>query len=227
MSGRIPTSPVAPHMHERDISPRRSGAQVAEPDELTAAIQFIPAQIYPAGSDIFRQGESVRDVHFVGRGLVKLQHVCPDGREAIVGLRSAGWILGAAESVLGQPYTVAARTVTTCEIRRMGIAAFRQLVRQEHGFSWLLHVIHSREIVSQLEQVAAFNCLSAHERLRAFLRQIVEVLPVESPLPVQVPLRDWEIAQLVGVTPQYLSRLMHTMKSEGLLSRRNHRWLVT
>ena len=89
-----------------------------------------------------------------------------------------------------------------------------------------MHETHSREVLTQLDQVVAFNCLSAHERLRALMHQILTVMSNEKSFAVQVPLRDWEIAQLVGVTPQYLSRLMHKLEAEGLLSRRDHRWLI-
>ncbi|MGH2376405.1 MAG: helix-turn-helix domain-containing protein [bacterium] len=40
-----------------------------------------------------------------------------------------------------------------------------------------------------------------------------------------MPLRHWEIAQLLAVTPAYLSRLFNRLEQEGILLRRKG-WLT-
>jgi len=39
------------------------------------------------------------------------------------------------------------------------------------------------------------------------------------------PLKHWEIAQLISVTPQHLSRLLKRLEEEGII-RRNKGWLI-
>jgi CRP-like cAMP-binding protein len=41
----------------------------------------------------------------------------------------------------------------------------------------------------------------------------------------KLPMKHWEVAQLVGITPEHLCRLQRQMEQEGLLQRENG-WLI-
>lgn len=68
---------------------------------------------------LFRQGEPDNLLLLLRRGLVKLTHSLPDGREQILGLRMAGRLLGfEALQDRRRPYTAEALTdVELCGIR--------------------------------------------------------------------------------------------------------------
>src|SRR5438093_2109670 len=87
-----------------------------------AGAPVFPAhQSYPPGAELFRQGDAAREVFHLGQGLVKLRRTQPDGVEAIVGLRSGGWSLGAAAAVLGKTYATTAVTASRCSVSRLCI----------------------------------------------------------------------------------------------------------
>jgi CRP/FNR family transcriptional regulator len=151
--------------------------------------------------------------------LVRLQ---PSGEEAIVGLRSAGWFLGAAAVVTERPYAVTASTVTPCAIARIRAAPFRQVLKSNGATSWRVHRMHSEEIYAELARAADDRSLSAGERLQRFLKQFLPTLGVTKNSPsvgVQVPLRHWEIAHVIGVTPQYLCQLFQKLELDGVIRR--------
>ena len=173
------------------------------------------------------QGDPAEQVYVIERGLVKLLHVRGDGRAAIVGLRSKGWILGGAAALLGERHEVSVWAVTPCQLRRMSAKEFRRVVRTGAGFSWALHLMHSQEVLNEIEHVAALNSLSARERLKEFLSRLRSQLAADLASPCEhlpLPLREWEIAQLVAITPQWMCQLMHELEAEGILRRDGNHW---
>jgi len=42
---------------------------------------------------------------------------------------------------------------------------------------------------------------------------------------LQMPLKHWEVAELIAVTPEHLSRVLRQMETEGIL-RREKGWLI-
>ena len=185
---------------------------------------FARAQSYPAAVELFRQGDQPEDVFYLERGLVKLLRNQADGEERIVGLRSDGWLLGAAAAVMALPFAVTAVTVTAARVARLDAGEFRRRLKDDAGLSWWLHEMHSREVYGQTLHVADLMSISARERLLKFywrLAPVLETSRAESQVRIENPLRQWEVAQLVGITPQYLCQLMAELEADGDLIRRN------
>jgi hypothetical protein len=111
---------------------------------------LVPAQKYPAGFEVLRQGEIATDVWIIDAGGVKLVHFEEEGRELIVGIRLRGWILGSASVVLGQPSPVAAFTMTPCYLQRLDAATFLEMLSGNSTLSSWLHRMHSQEVFDQL-----------------------------------------------------------------------------
>lgn len=177
-----------------------------------------PPQRYPRGTEFFSQGSEAEAVFVLTGGLAKLLRGCPEGRTAIVGTRTTGWILGGAAALLGDPYSVTACAVTQCEALRIGAAMFRDMVRADGQVSEYVHRIHAMEIGSGLVHLGNFGNLTARQRLECFLADLATELTGRGES-LEIPLRDWEIAQRVAITPPYLSRLLREMIAGGQLRR--------
>lgn len=174
---------------------------------------------HSAGAVLIEQGETARDVFHVASGLVKLQRVQPDGQELIVGLRSSGWILGAAAAIVEKPYPATAITVTPCYLARIEASRFRNRVFTDRQLSWRIHRMHGEEIYEQAAAAADHKTAPARKRLERFLaRWVPHTVAADKNgfVPVELPLRQWEIAQLIGVTPQYLCQLFAELEREGV-----------
>jgi len=183
-------------------------------------VEGLPAlQDYPAGVRLFTQGGASADAFFIAEGLVKLQRVQDRGQEVIVGLRGTGWFLAASAIVLERAHVVTAVTVTECTLSRIPAPQFRGLVRESRAFSWRILRMNSEEIHDQLVEAADRSSLPARERLERFLTRLVPRDAVAGPngqWRVPIPLRQWEIADLIGVTPQYVCQLFHELEREKL-----------
>lgn len=177
---------------------------------------------YPPGVALFLQGNPPREVFFLEQGLLKLLRLELDGHELVAGLRATGWIVGAAAAILGRPYAVTAVTATTCRISRLGADEFRRKLIRDPALSWHVHEMHSRGVYDDLTRLADLATHSARSRLEQFLTRLASALPpaaANGEVRLELPLRQWELAQLLTMTPQYLCQLLGEMERGGRLRR--------
>jgi CRP/FNR family cyclic AMP-dependent transcriptional regulator len=185
-------------------------------------------RVFPPQHIIFSQGESPHTVCLICNGLVKLTRTEFDGKRAIVGLREKGWLLGAAAILQGLPYASTAETVTRSKLCFVPIEQFQYAMETNTSFSKWVSMILSREVYSSVLDISNQSCLSGRQRLEYFLLEIIQAQKnwnTEKTVKIPVPLKHWEIAQLLGLTPEYLSRLIKQMENEGIIGREND-WLI-
>ena len=185
-----------------------------------------PTMRHSPREELLGQGSASEWVHLVRAGLVKLVHHHEDGRATILGLRGRGSLLGACAALAGGLHPYSAIAVTACETHRIAIREFLQSVREVPAVSWAVHAAHCDELQQQMMQLAALACLTARERLEEFLAILSEELdwdPAQAGNGVELPVRDWELAQLLAITPPYLSKLMTELRASGRLTRHGKR----
>jgi CRP/FNR family transcriptional regulator, dissimilatory nitrate respiration regulator len=182
--------------------------------------QSVSSREFPPYTTLFLQGNPPREVFHIERGLVKLMRLSAGGQELAVGLQSQGCLLGAASAIVKEPYPFTAITITSCALSRIPADLFLQLARTDEQFCWYLHEVHSREVHQQASQLAALKYLSARQRFERLLLQFLSSIPPhekQTSMKVRLPLKHWEIAQLIGVRPEHLSRILQQVKREGVL----------
>jgi CRP-like cAMP-binding protein len=183
------------------------------------ALMFPPRE-FPAAASLFFQGDPVREVFCVEQGLIKLVRLSGDGQELIVGLRSKGFFLGAASLIVQMPHPITAITVTRCSLVSIPGELFLRLAKTDEQFCWHIHQAHSQEVHQQASQLIALRCLSARQRFERLLLQFFKSIPHQgkpTPMKIRLPLKHWEIAQLIGITPEHLSRVLKQIKQEGII----------
>ena len=175
-------------------------------------------QTYPAGTELFGQGTPVRDVFWLDDGLVKLVHVKPDGGERILGLRFSPRPLGVALAVVKLPSPVSAVTVTRCQIRRISGHDLARAIAADERLSAVVHRAQSEEVLEQFQMLAELSASSSRDRLEHFLLRLVVALSITTAnMRLQLPLKHYEIAQFIAVTPEHLSRLFRQLCDEGVI----------
>lgn len=189
-----------------------------------------PSQTYPAGIGLFSQGSSAQEAYFVDAGLVKLVWVDFHGREFIVGLRHGGNFIGLAPVILGATHPVSAVTMSRSRLVRVPAHLLLSLVKNNAEISSVAHEMLSREVCDQAIRMAELGCLSSRERVKQMLRHIVELSPQEIHKTTRetrflLPLRQCELASMLAVTPEHLSRILKQLREEGVI-RWHKGWLV-
>ena len=196
--------------------------------ELWTDLTRLSSHVYPARVELFRQGSPADEVYCLDRGLVKLVRLELDGDELIVDIGFPGSLLGSASATLQRPHPVTATALTECCVRCISADIFRQLLRANAQLSWDLHKIHSEELLDQIVRIAQLGCQSARCRLERLLWRFLSVLQPDEwnrEARLQLPLRHWEIAQLIAATPPYLCSLLKELEKDGIVRRRKG-WLI-
>ena len=183
---------------------------------------------YPRGVELFRQGDRLQEVLEVVSGIVKLTQCDASGKQSITGLAAEGDWLGTASVVAARPSPNSAVTCCDALLRRVSSASFKALLRRDPQLSLRIHQAHSRELCRQTTWLGQMCSLSSLQRLQCILCRIAAIQSVRaggSTVRLQLPLHHWELAEFIGIRPEYLSRLMKEMEARNLI-RRDKGWIV-
>jgi CRP-like cAMP-binding protein len=187
-------------------------------------------RLYRKGMEILSQGDHPEAVYLVEAGLAKLLRRQADGTESIVALRGQGQFLGAASALLDREQATTATALTACRVRCFEVSTFRELVQTDTVLSWRLHQMLCYELEESLITLSEVRSVCARARLSNLLRRTVTWIggiDQRSTDPVEIPLKQWEIAELLGVTPQYVCQMLSELAREGFVRRIGNRILCT
>ncbi|HYP26654.1 MAG TPA: Crp/Fnr family transcriptional regulator [Blastocatellia bacterium] len=223
MKTPVPPADKKPEFRRND--PDFSLACAGTSEELSLKSE---ARVYPAGTELLRQGSSPHEIYLIEQGLIKLVSISDAGREVIISLRYPGWLLGAPSALVREPYPATAVTLTRCRLRRISADALIDLARTDALFSWQLHQAHSREILDHVDRVVQLGESSSIHRLRRLLRQLVSAMGSgegRKDIRVPMPMKHAEMARFIAVSPEHLSRLLRQLQEDGII-RRQKGWII-
>lgn len=172
-----------------------------------------------AGQTVFRAGESPGHLYVVASGLVKVVRTSAEGREQVVRLLGPGDFYG--ESALFAPQPLPATAVAmgeavVCLLGRSHVAGVLQ--RNPSATLKMLRALSARvdELESLVEQLAVHP---VEERVAALLLKLARAAgPVADGTAVTLPLKQEELARVVGTTQETWSRRLHAMEDDGIVS---------
>jgi CRP-like cAMP-binding protein len=188
-----------------------------------------------AATVLFRQGTLAQSAIIVEGGWIKLVREEKDGQVLIVALYPPGSLLGAETLISNQHHSATAITLTSCFFYSVPVLVFLNWVRTDPHFSWQIHRAFSRKINARDTGSAQSKCLSPRFRLEQILRQLLCAQNQssvngsskwdEAGYKLLIPLQRQELAQMIYVTPEHLSRLLREMENDCII-RRDRGWLV-
>jgi CRP-like cAMP-binding protein len=161
------------------------------------------------GTLLLNQGVHAEHVVLLRHGLVKLLYTTPEGRETTLGLRTSGWYAGAASALMNTASVYSVMTVTPCTISRIPAADFSSSLMQNARM--MRHFLQTlcNELISQSAAQAQVMSGSAEQRLTHFMRERTAAHERLKTLDALPHLKQLELAQLLAITPEHLSRLLH------------------
>ncbi len=221
MSDFLPAS-IAADCSNACLAPRPQAAESAEcrlcgarlgPRSAQAPLDYAPMPVYEVR---FREGQLLYlagqrgDVLFVlRRGLVK-ETIVTDEAERVVRLVGAGGATGLA-AVLGQPHRHCATVIGSGSGCRIPVQALHRVFRADPGAALEFLPKWQGALDDADRSIAAFSSGPARARLARL------ILYLTSSLGTAAKLRRREAAELIGVTPVSVTRLIGEFKREGLV----------
>lgn len=178
--------------------------------------------VLPPNSEICHQGSPCDTLYLIEQGMVKLCRTDSRGRQMIVALRRPHWLLGLPPAILEIPHAVTAVSLGWCRLRTISSKNFLSLADFDHGLSCFIRCILSQEVYSQIQKTAHLGCMTAEERIEFFLWDLIssqEPETIKGHMEISVPLSYVELAQIIAVTPEHLSRLLARMEKDGTITK--------
>jgi CRP-like cAMP-binding protein len=183
-------------------------------DEFDRLKGLPEAETLPTGTVLLEQGLRPVSVFLLSQGLVKLISISEQGRESVLGLRSAGWYAGAVPALARTTNVYTVKTVTKCVISRVPADEFHLWLMRNARMARHFTQTLCNELLAQSAEAQARGG-SAEERLARYMRERSSAhskLKTMDTLPL---LKQMELAQLLAISPEHLSRLLHKSAIPG------------
>jgi CRP/FNR family transcriptional regulator, dissimilatory nitrate respiration regulator len=171
------------------------------------------------GSHLFRAGERPDAIFRVGAGTLKVLWE-PDGRgERVLHLAKPGEWLGVEHFFLGQPYSVSARAVTDCVVETLDSEAVkRNLTGNGYWAADLINILSANSL-RWIELRMRENGVTVVGRLAGYLLDLhARYNPIDgTDAWIRLPASKAEIASLLDMTAESLSRALRKLAEQGLI----------
>lgn len=188
-----------------------------------------PVVIYPAKTVLFPQGSRPQHIFFILSGTVKLVHSINGLGATAIGLRLSGSLIGATAALTSTKHSVGAETVSSTHAHHFDVQEFRELIDRDLRFSSFVSRVLCREVTEGVQQLTGLLSFTAKSRLQFLLLELARGQQkgpeCAGPTKVALPIRLRDVADLIGITPEHLSRLLTQLEHEGLF-RRSKGWFI-
>jgi len=167
-----------------------------------------------AGTVLSQEGMDVEFVHYLKNGLVKRMAHSEEGKEILINLQGPDSFVGAFPVLLHEASSTKTIALTHTTMLSISASDFRRLHAHDCSCaSWMSRVL-SRELRISLEHHLLLKIPQARRRVELFFSGI---LPSYTNDPLPSMLKQFEIAQLLNITPEHLSRILRQLHKEGMV----------
>ena len=192
------------------------------------------------GEAIFRVGMPCDEFHVTVMGQVKLFAISPAGQEKVIEIAGPGITFAEALMFTERPYIISAQALSDTLLLSVGKDAVVDEIERDPRFALRLLGGISRRLHGLVHDVQAYSLHSGMQRVIGYL---LSSLPEESArtlptleayagqgcapvsaaarpviaLKVSLPVSKATIASLLSITPEYFSRVLRDLETEGLI----------
>ena len=165
-----------------------------------------PPQFFPAGKEIYAQGEKSGNLYMVEFGAVRVYRLLADGRRQISAFHLAGEVFGFETD---STHHFFAEAICATGIRVLRLSSFRD----ERAGQLLPMAL--RGLVRTQEHLLVLGRQNAVERVAVFITDMSER---QGGLPqVELPMSRADIADYLGLTIETVSRIFTRLKHKGVI----------
>lgn len=205
------------------LCPARSGGLFGSLG--AAALKRMPARgpvTFRLGRNhtVFQESGRAEHVYAIRQGRIKLVRRSPRGTERIVRILAPGDVAGL-EALVADAYHLSAYTLGAAEVCQIPAPLVHQLQKENPKIARALELRWQANVDRADQVITLMSTGPAHERFFHFLLQMAE--PANSGVCPAIP-RD-DIAALLGLTIETVSRTIAAIKREGLVDEQNRRFL--
>lgn len=163
---------------------------------------------------IFNEGRAGNTAYFLASGMVKLFKTDVEGKEAAISFIKPGQIFGALVLLFEGHYPVSAVALEKIEILSFSTREFDEMLRKHPGFAIRMFKYFAARHKFYINSIKDLAVSSPCTRLLNYLNYLAETSGSRN---FSLPVPKKEIALLLGITPETLSRLLHMLAGERVI----------
>lgn len=187
---------------------------------------FCPTR-YHRNQILFFEGGAAHHLFGLNVGLVKMVKSLENGKERITRILFPGDIFGL-EALNEETYPVTAVVLEDSEICSVPREQFFAFLRSNPDISIDMVRLLVNEIAEARTQMTNLSFKDARMRLATFVISLISADERSSPnsCSLTLPLTSQEIAEILELSPETVSRTWHGFRQEGLLEKRGRHLLI-
>jgi CRP-like cAMP-binding protein len=191
-----------------------------EPADQRLLVHAGTTRRFAAGQLICRQGEPLRHVLVLLTGQVEVDAYSRNGNEAVLGIRSAGEVIGEMSAVDGAPRSATVRTLANTQVIMIPPERFATLCRQHPEIGWAVLKVVVRRLRQVSAQCAEQNGNTVAERLAALLVDLSTEYgaPTQDGVTIRLARTQRELAAMVGGSRESVVRALSDLRNRGIVS---------
>ncbi|MBC8270290.1 MAG: Crp/Fnr family transcriptional regulator [Rhodospirillaceae bacterium] len=174
---------------------------------------------YGVGEYIFYEADPCKGLYLVKSGLIAVKKIDIEGEQVILRLANPGDTLGYRPLLAGEQHRAGAEVIKAASICFLPMAIMRQLLISNHelGAGFLKR---TAQALGEADN-RFFEAVSLPARVRLIhllmiLRERCGSLIDDGSLFLELPLTRRDMASMLGIRPESLSRLVREIENEGL-----------
>lgn len=172
------------------------------------------------GQLLFKQGEASHGVYCVSSGLIALRCHHKDGSSTLMRLAYPGEIVGYRSFLSNVPHQTEARALLPSRICTVSKQTAERVAGETPGTLGRLANRCLKEIDRSHERIIAAAKLTNKERLADLLCRLMAIHGGQQggEISMRLPLSRMDLADLIGVQPETMSRLVKRLEEDGAFS---------
>jgi CRP-like cAMP-binding protein len=199
------------------------------PDDRAALEHAATRRRFPRGSVILHRGDDSTGVLVLLAGRVKIAAASADARDAVLGFRGPGDLVGELGAIDGQQRSADVTALEPVVALALAGSEFQRLTATHRGIgAALLRVIASR----LREADGDLATIGAHDVLGRVVRRLIELCErygadCDAGVAITLPLTQEELAGWTGASREAVSKALYTLRGLGWVETGRRELVVT
>ncbi|MCF3592683.1 Crp/Fnr family transcriptional regulator [Rhodobacteraceae bacterium LMO-12] len=198
---------------------------VAGSDISTLTRSFTRREL-DSDSVLYHQGAASEGVYCVSRGLIALRSFCPDGSSSLLRLAYPGELIGYRAFLTGREHRSEAQALLPSRVCVVAHRDAKQVIQACPAVLVRLAERCANELDQCHERIQDAARIPNKQRLAQLLEDLMAAHGKEEGdvWRMRLPISRQDLADILGVQPETLSRLLRRLQDEGLLQS-SGRWV--
>lgn len=169
---------------------------------------------------IFQEGDRATGFYIVGKGKIKVFKLSFEGKEQILHIYGPGHTFGEVPVFEGKSFPASSMALAQSKIIFLPRDAFVEMITESPALAMTMLADLSRRLRAFTVQIENLSLKEVPARLAAYILTLAReevAFPDEIPDKVTLPISKAQLANLIGTTPETVSRIFRKMSEAGLI----------